>query len=810
MKIFKTLLLPFLFLAVAFGASAQKYAVKGMVADSTGTGEPFATVRIFTRTDTVKPVATLVTSDEGLFSQALRPGAYRLTVLSTGRAPIRTMFDITEAKPVADLGTLVIRDSGRTLKEVVVEGTRPLISREIDRIAYDVANDPSASTTQLDEMLKRVPLVTVDPDGTIKIKGSSSFLIYKNGRRNNTFSNNAKEIFKSIPASMIQKIEVITDPGAREDAEGVGMILNIVTKEEMSFKGVMGNIGLSYATNSNVPNPNLWLMSQIDKLTFSVNGSVYSSSSRSGKQLHTTDRVFEDTGNRYLDRNVMKTSNVSENLGFELSYEIDTLNLITADFFAYLSSNKSMNDQSVAMYGPDGDLIYSYKTRADYLKPARWHYLGGNFNYQRLTRKKGEKIILSYQINGNGGRTNSRDQYYDQVNMPVDYTGIYNNSRASLLEHTLQLDWTRPLWSGHTLDLGGKYIYRDNHSVADRDYEGAGINHTDFSHITQIGALFADYRVNIGKLGLRAGVRYEFSRLSAKFHTGNDKDFHSDLNDWVPNAAISYNINDNNSVRLSYSSSIQRPGINYLNPTVNAGPTSTSQGNPDLSSLRNQSTNLNYSFFTNKLSIDFNTSFGWSNNAIISVQTSRDDHLYSTYANAGRNRYFSNFLYIMWNISPKTRVMVNGGVDYNYYKNPSAGIKFDGWSQNCYMRIQQRLPWKLYLTGYGSYYGGSKSLYQVFTPVGMSKLNYGFGLRRTFLKEDRLTVNLQFNNPFGPPHREYRSYQVNVPYQSISRSEMWNNTRVNIGIAYRFGKLNAQVKKVRGISNNDVVGGNNR
>ena len=92
----------------------------------------------------------------------------------------------------------------------------------------------------------------------------------------------------------------------------------------------------------------------------------------------------------------------------------------------------------------------------------------------------------------------------------------------------------------------------------------------------------------------------------------------------------------------------------------------------------------------------------------------------------------------------------------------------------------------------------------------MSKINYGFGLRRTFLKEDRLTVNLQFNNPFGPPHREYRSYQVNVPYQSVSRSEMWNNTRINIGIAYRFGKLNAQVKKVRGISNNDVVGGNNR
>ena len=98
----------------------------------------------------------------------------------------------------------------------------------------------------LDETLNKVPLVSVDPDGTIKVNGSTSFKIYKNGRPNNSYSNNAKEIFKALPASMIQKIEVITDPGAREDAEGTTAILNIITVKNVITKGAMGNVGLAH------------------------------------------------------------------------------------------------------------------------------------------------------------------------------------------------------------------------------------------------------------------------------------------------------------------------------------------------------------------------------------------------------------------------------------------------------------------------------------------------------------------------------------------------------------------------------------
>ena len=790
--------------------SGQAFGVKGIAADVSGTGEPFATIRTYLLPDTIKPAVVSVTAEDGAFEQQLKkPGQYRLTIHSVGRSPLSRDFDITTAAPIAALDTLYFPESDRTLGEVVVEAQKPLVSREIDRIAYDVTNDPDSKTNQLDEILKRVPMVSVDPDGTIKVKGSSSFLIYKNGRRNNAFSNNAKDIFKAIPASMIKKIEVITDPGAREDAEGVGTILNIVTVENTVIKGVMGTAGLNYSTTNNFPNPNLWLMSQLDKVTFSVYGSLYTKPSRSGKEYHSTERTFDDTDNTSRESTTQSVSRTAGNMGFELSYEIDTLNLITANFFASIFNSDTRARFDYGMFAPDGDMLYGYSSDR-HTSPNRYHWLGGGFNYQRLTRRKGEKIILSYMISGNGSKSHMDNIYTSHVNLPVAYEGIIQTVNATFLEHTLQVDWTRPLWEGHTLDIGGKYIYRDNHSKSNQEYIGQNTIRNDFSHITQVGAAFVDYRVNINRWGLRAGVRYEFSRLAAKFHDGTNDDFHSTLNDWVPNAGISYNINDRNSMRLTYSSGIQRPGISYLNPTVITSPESTSQGNPDLSSVRNQNINLNYSFFSSKVNIDLNLSYGFSNNAIIQYQTAENDHLFSTYANAGKNRSFNSNIYIQWRAGKKTSVMLNGSANYNHYRNPSIDIRAGGWSGYAYMRIGQQLPWKLNLSLWGNYWGGWRSLYSVMTQVGTSCINYGLDLQRSFLKDNRLNVRVGVNNPFGNHYSRSKSHAINVPYTSHSYSRVDNPATFTVGISYRFGKLNAQVKKINVSKNNDLIGGPSR
>jgi hypothetical protein len=798
-------------LLAAMTASAQSFKVSGTVCDSASTPESYATIRIFLMPDTVKPVAVAAANEEGIFSLALKTaGTYRLTAASVGKQPALHTFEVNARNPEANLGNVII-GADNELATVVIEANKPLIFREIDRIGYDVQADPESRNNMLDETLKNVPLVSVDPDGTIKIKGSTSFKIYKNGRPNRSFTNNAKDIFKSMPASMIKKIEVITDPGAREDAEGSGMILNIVTLENTIIKGILGSVGLNYNTSGNFPSPSAWITTQVDKVNLSAYASFYTRPRRSNHQLHITDRTFETSDNSSHESTEQKISSTGTNLGLEANYEINPRNLITAEFSAYISSKSTYQYFDYNLTTPAGDLIYAYGANG-VITPDRTHWLGGSLNYQYLTGRQGEKIVVSYLVSGNGRKYTWKNDY-DNItgSMPVDYTGIHTTSDATFLEHTVQADWTRPLWKGHSIDIGAKYIYRDNHSIADQNYVGtANTVHTDFSHITQVGAAYFDYRYNLGKIGFRAGLRYEFSRLEAEYPGQPEKNYHSNLSDWVPNAAAAFNINDNNSMRLSYSTFINRPGIGYLDPMVNRSPQTISYGNPDLGSVRNQSLNFNYSYFTRRFSLDVSFGYFFAHNSIIDIKTTEGDILVNTYANGGRNRSYSGNIYAQWQMTKKTRLMINGGTQYGKYQNPALGYEADGWSSSLYARVSQQLPWNLNLSGSISYYSGSPSLYNVFKPKGASRIGHGFTLMRTFLKENRLSVQLSANNPFGPGKSKYYSYMINVPYDSHSTSITSNNRSFSVSVSYRFGNLKSQVKKVRSVSNNDLIGGPSR
>ena len=234
---------------ISFSALSADFRIKGLVTDSLGEPEMYATVKVFSLTDSIKPVSTGVSNDKGIFNQSLkRAGKYRLNVYTLGKNPFNHIFEITEAKPELDFKNIILTVGDNELGTVEVVATKPLVSLEVDRIGYDVQADDEAKTSMVDEILKKVPMVSVDPDGTIKINGSTDFKIYKNGRPNNSYSRNAKDIFKSLPANMIEKIEVITEPGAREDAEGVSAILNIVTLKNTITKGAMGNVSLYYSS----------------------------------------------------------------------------------------------------------------------------------------------------------------------------------------------------------------------------------------------------------------------------------------------------------------------------------------------------------------------------------------------------------------------------------------------------------------------------------------------------------------------------------------------------------------------------------
>ncbi len=812
-----------LILSVVAGCASAigvTFNVTGEVADSVGEPEIYATVRVYAVADSVKPVSLGTTDGEGRFSQTLKEaGAYRLTVASVGKALLEKEFELTQGNPKVNLGRLVTHDAANELGEIEVVAQRPLVVREIDRLGYDVKADPDASTSNLREILRKVPLVTVDEDGTIKVKGSTDFRIYKNGRPNNSYTKNAKDIFAAIPASSIKKIEVITDPGAREDAEGVGCILNIVTDSETSLKGVVGSANLYVDNYSYYPSPNIWLSTQIDKVTMAVNGGfgVTPKNSRDSEGRSRNFTEYYDTGNRLESQSYSRSPYTNGWMGFESSWEPDTLNLFTVEFnmYGYGLTDPEQVD-ATRMLASDGSLIYGYNSYAE-VAHNKYFDFDGAVNYQRSTHLKGETITLSYRASTTDQHQEAELFYTDMVNCDFGYTGKYYNTRLKFLEQTVQADWSRPYGSHHKVDIGGKAIFRHNHSMSDYIYRGAGVTHDDFTHHTTVGALYADYRLNVGKWNFRAGFRYEYSYLSAKFKEQAEAhdNFSARLHDLVPNAAISWNINDENSLKVSYNRNIRRPGISYLDPTRSISPTAQSFGNPDLESEVYNNVSLNYSLIKSKFNLDFNLGGTLVNNSLAQVQWLENDIQYSTYANIGKRRIASMGLYFQWSINSKTRWMTNLNLTYAYMSQPSpvdatgATVRLSRarWNINPWTRISRDLPWKLEASLSGYFWTGSLNSVYSYSASSSKNIGYSISLSRKFLKDDRLTLRINANNLFGPGSSEYRSMTYNPGYYSEYVSMSNNRRYVGLSVNFRFGSLNVQVKKTASsISNDDLSG----
>ena len=805
MNIIKTVLSLF-FSLVSVVVFADGYKVKGIVVDSLGVGETYATLRIYIDTDTVKPVIVGVTDIDGQFQQTIKSaGKFRLNIHSVGKQNIDIPFAVSTSSPIVDLGTLRTHETSTTLSEVEVVAQRPLVSREIDRIGYDVQADEDSKTSTVIEMLRKVPMVNVDGENKITVRGSSNFKIYKNGRPNNTFTNNPKEVLSSIPASMIKRIEVITEPGAKYDAEGVGAIINIITNDDTVIKGVMGNVGMYSTTTNPVPKPNMWLSSQIDKVTFSINAAYNHMSSKETQHSSETTYKYKESGS---ELNTMSKGNNPGDLMWvstEASYELDSLNLFTAEFGGYYYDVNAKGEQTTLMSDANGDMISSYSSRYNY-PSYRYFDFNGNLNYQRLTRRKGEAITLSYMLSTTNQAREQYQSYYDMVNAPMNYSENISDFDLNFIEHTFQADWTRPLNKNNTIDVGAKYILRDNNSKTNQEYVGVSSLHSDFSHITNVAALYADYRLNIGKWGARAGMRYEYSHLKADYKDGSNPDFSSNLNDWVPSASLSWKPNDINSFTLNYATRINRPGISYLNPAVEEYPFSTSQGNPDLSSTRHNSVKFSYMFIKPKLNFNISAGYEFSDNVITTYQYVEEDHIYSTYGNIGDRRSLNFSAYMQWTIAPKTSFMMNVNVSHNRYDNNAIGANLSRWTLQGYSQISQQLPWKLKLTL--SLYGMSGNVSDAYSYGEITKgaLQHSISLRRTFLKEDRLSVALMINNPFNSSG-EYQYHTVNGDYVGLTKNKMYNYRTAGLTVSYRFGSLNAQVKKTaKSIENDDLIG----
>jgi len=801
---FKKISISLLLFAAVLSAAAFKVSLRVISPD--GSPEPFATCRIFDAADSVKAVAGGVTDTLGLYSVQLpAPGEYRLAVEVPGAATVFSDFSISDADPDANLGDVTYGAS--TLGEVVVTAQRPLVVKEIDRIGYDVQADDDSKTSSLNEILRKVPMVSVDADGTIRVNGSTNFVIYKNGRPNSAMSKNAKELFKGLPASMIKKVEVITEPGARYDAEGIAAILNIVTVENSVIKGAMGSASVTGSVLSPFRNANIWLTSQIDKVTFSLNGGTQYMSERASENTSSTDYIY-DNGSHLVSQSDAHNKGPVYWAGLEASYEMDSLNLFTAEGNMFYYSIVPEGYTSSSLFDAAGNILSSYRSKL-YYPDYNYLDLDATVAYQRSTRRKGETLQLSYMISTTRQNNHEQEEYFDIVGDMFPYSARDNRYLLNFIEHTFQFDWSRPLRSNQTLDLGAKYVLRRNHSKSDFNYVDWELRKTDFRHITDIAAAYAQYSLRLGKVNLRAGLRYEFSNLRASYPNPSvpaapDTPFSSKLSDWVPSAAVSWNINDANSLSFNYSTRISRPGISYLNPAQTISPTSVSMGNPDLESARFQNLKLSYMLIRPRVNFSFAANYSFSSNALSSVNDIRDNIMYRTYGNVGSERYLSFMGYVQWSPSDKTRLMFNLRIGHDYYSQ--LGETISAWGGNSYIYFTQKLPWRLeaQLSAFAMF-GGAWSVYQKDSSSFWNSLYPSLSLKRSFLKDDRLSVSIGWSN-IGKPHTNRTFEIVNGPYTG-TRTYSYRSQDFALSVSFRFGSLNARVKKTKNTIQNDDLSG---
>ena len=691
---------------------------------------------------------------------------------------------------------------GQTLDEVVVAQRRKLIKNDIDKLTYDVQHDKTAQTKTTLEILKKIPLVTVDGQENIRVQGSTSFKVYRNGHPDPSLSGqNLKDILKAIPASTIKRIEVITDPGAKYDAEGTTAILNIVMMSNTKLQGISGNVNSDVDTHGSV-RLGTYLTTKVGKLTTAVNYNLRKQGRKQTENNREEVYNYVKTGEQ---KRVYGTSSTAATIHFGnigASYEIDSLNLLTAST-TFIGYKADANTQSTTeRWNKSNQLIYKFDS--DVTTPGYSYFnLGGRLDYQHKTHLDGEVLTLSYMLAATRQHTIFHQMYNNMVNFPVSYTSYDRNTRNHFTEHTFQIDYVRPFGKYHKIESGTKYILRYNNSTSLMDYQGTTPDmESNFKHNAQVAAAYLSYIFTAGKWAARAGLRYEFTRMKASYPDGSNADYHANLNDWVPSASLQYKISDGQTLKFSYNTSINRPGIGYLNPAVISTPTAVSFGNANLGSSRNQALHLEYMLVTSKLTLQLSPYYSYTNNGIGHILYEQNRKDVSTYQNVLKSKVFGISSYTEWTPFTGTSFTLNADIRYARITLPTPYIKNSGCGGDIYFNWEQKVPWKLTLTtSIGGEYGN-----RVYDPYAIEGhwFYYDFTLTRRFFK-DKLTVSISAESPFIKERSStYRIVQGD--YTGYERSVMYPQ-RFNIGFSWSFGKLKASVKTAaRSIENDDLVG----
>ncbi len=810
-------------LPLSLFAQQANYHVSGIAVDSiSGETLPYVTCSVLNEKNPTQVVSRFAGNVDGTFNAQIKvPGTYVLVVSCVGQSPLSRTFTVTEAQSKVDLGKLRMGPAGEALKELNVVAVRPLIKVDADKITYDAEQDPESKTSTVLDMLRKVPMVTVDGQDNIQLKGSSNFKFFLNGKPTSVFNNNPGLILKSMPANMVKNVEVITQPGAKYDAEGVGGIINIVTMQQSgSAQGYSATIS-SQASSRGSYGAGANLMLQSGKFSFSGNFNYMYN--KQFPMVTTTEREsFVPNAPYARGKQVATVDNVTP-MQFgsaQLSYEIDSLNLLSFSFNRRFGRPYSETEATTENFDATGNKVFAYTQNST--QTQSWGATDYGVDFQHMFKRKGELLTLSYKLSNTPNNSNYEARNELNPNyISKPQAGLIqfskSDNKASTNEHTAQLDYTVPLTKTQTFETGVKYILRQNMSDINEEFSYFDFTQpspftpyimadsvSSFDNRLDIAGTYASYTGNFGKWSLKGGVRYEHTWLQAEFDNVV-RNFSSNYGALVPSALISYRITDMKSMKLGYNKRIQRPSIAFLNPYVDRrDPNYISFGNPELDPENNHSITLGYSSFAAKYNLSAEMSYSFVNNAIEQYSFIESGEVVQqiTYGNIGKKDQIGMNLFGSYRGLPWLNLYSNASLNYVVLASDNLSFENSGFTGRLFVGATFMLPKDFRIST-----GGGGNLPQITLQGSQSAFYFSYmAISKDFLKK-RLNVSLSGvylpNSHIVITTKGVDAKTGNPTFNQKTDVHLTKSTELRFNISYRLGSMNMQTKKSKKTISND-------
>ncbi|GGD57334.1 TonB-dependent receptor [Emticicia aquatilis] len=792
--------------------------ISGKLIDSTtNKAVEFASVAVYDKNN--KVVDGAMTDMNGAFTvKNLAKGTYKVVGSFIGyKNAVLAKVEIKANKEEVNVGNMLMATDTKVLAEVTVTGQAALIEDKVDRLVYNADKDITSKGGTAEDVLRKVPMLTVDMDGNVQMRGSGNIKVLINNKPSSILATNVADAIKQIPADMIKQVEVITSPSAKYDAEGTAGIINIITKKN-NLQGLTGfvNAGAGWRGANAFGNVNLRKKKVGVALNFGGNSS-YNTPSDGSTVRNSSVRGIE-TNFKQSDENNVKR--LFANSQLTIDYDINPKNSMSLSARFGLGNFNTSGLQTSLLKNISGTILQQFTQDSKNIRGNQ--SIDVDFNYTRTFKEQGHELAFLAQHGRN-------DRVTDFTNSRSGLPFSKSNNDGVNGETTFQLDYTYP-FKKNIFEIGAKYIIRDvtsnfdffNYDTQSGQYIIQPSRTNNFSYNQDVAAAYSTLTISLPKKwGIKAGVRYEGTEITAKFQTSDKPITIPAYNNVIPSLSISKDFPKNHKVRGSYTQRIQRPSLEFLNPFVNyQDPLNISYGNPLLKPELSHSFELNYSTFFKANSINVSVFRRFTDNNITSVRSVNEQGITtSTFDNIGKTNFYGGSIFV--NLQPTKSLRLGGGTNItnnllsgtivipvlqadNTYKNSVVAIQNEGWNANVNFNASYT-----FTKGWGAQafgFMGSRQI-QLQGYQGAFRF-YNLGVKKDF-KNKKGSFNIGLDNPFTKALK-ITSESSDPTYKTTNVRNIYNRG-IRFSINYMFGKMDfnggSMFRSKKKVSNDDAKAG---